>query len=311
MTEAGKVYEASPIRRQRATKAEMEERAEFLISYAEAHGPVTVRQLYYRAEVEGLPGIEKTDSGYVKIQRQVLDLRREGRLDYGLIADGTRLMRKPRSYDSVQDAIESTARLYRKNLWLDANDYVEIWCEKDALAGTIYPVTSEYDVPLMVTRGFSSETFAYSAIEWHENDARNYYVYYLGDFDRAGQDAASSLCEKLFRFWEENPRIVEDTEINFEVLAVTEKQIQEMGLSTRKPKRNTMADQRWPHDFACELDAIDANTLRDLVRTCIEKHLPPEQLKILKVAEESERELLRMFVDKKFDVDDGGDIDLE
>jgi hypothetical protein len=53
---ASEIYEASPIkRRKRATNAEMEQRAEFLIAYAEAHGPVTVRQLYYRAEVEGSP----------------------------------------------------------------------------------------------------------------------------------------------------------------------------------------------------------------------------------------------------------------
>ena len=32
---------------------------------------------------------------------------------------------------------------------------------------------------------------------------RNYYVYYLGDFDRAGADAAKSLEEKLTRFAEE------------------------------------------------------------------------------------------------------------
>ena len=44
------VYEASHIPpRRRATLAEMEERAEFLIDYARAHGPVTVRQLYYQA----------------------------------------------------------------------------------------------------------------------------------------------------------------------------------------------------------------------------------------------------------------------
>ena len=42
------VYEASLVKRNRATNAEMEERAEFLIDYAEAHGPVTVRQLYCR-----------------------------------------------------------------------------------------------------------------------------------------------------------------------------------------------------------------------------------------------------------------------
>jgi hypothetical protein len=39
-----------------------EERAEFLIDYAAKHHPVTVRGLYYRAEVAGLPGIDKTES---------------------------------------------------------------------------------------------------------------------------------------------------------------------------------------------------------------------------------------------------------
>jgi hypothetical protein len=43
--------------------------------------------------------------------------------------------------------LSETARLYRKPLWRDGDDYIEIWCEKDALAGVIYPVV--YDVPLM------------------------------------------------------------------------------------------------------------------------------------------------------------------
>jgi len=48
----------------------MEERAEFLIDYASEHGPVTVRGLYYQAEVASLPGISKDDKDYAKVQRQ-------------------------------------------------------------------------------------------------------------------------------------------------------------------------------------------------------------------------------------------------
>src|SRR5262245_22107258 len=88
----------------------------------------------------------------------------------------------------------------------------------------------------------------------------------------AGQDAANSLMEKLFRFHDEKPFY----DISFDVLAVTEQQIREMGLSTREPKRKSPADRNWPHDFACELDAIPANVLRDMVRKCIEQHLPRE-----------------------------------
>ena len=163
----------------------MEVRAEFLIDYADLHGPVTVRELDHQAEVAAVPGIDKTDFSYAKVQRQVLNLRREGRLAYGDISDATRWMRKPTSHNSVEDAIAHTARTYRRSSWTDAPTYVEIWCEKDALAGTIYPVTSKFDVPLMVARGFASETFCYEAIAAREGDDRDYYVYYLGDFDRA------------------------------------------------------------------------------------------------------------------------------
>jgi hypothetical protein len=38
-------------------------------------------------------------------------------------------MRKPRSCDSVHDALEATARTYRRNLWRDTDDVVEIWVE--------------------------------------------------------------------------------------------------------------------------------------------------------------------------------------
>ena len=36
---------------------------------------------------------------------------------------------------------------------------VEIWCEKDALAGVMWDPASAYDVPLMVSRGMPSITF--------------------------------------------------------------------------------------------------------------------------------------------------------
>jgi hypothetical protein len=271
----------------------MEERAEFLIGYAGEHGPVTVRGLYYQAEVHGVPGITKDDKDYAKVQRQVLELRRAGRLAYEHISDATRWMRKPNTHTGVKAALEETARLYRKSLWEDAKDYVEIWCEKDALAGVIYPITSLYDVPLMITRGFSSETFCYEAIAARGGDTRPFYVYYLGDFDRAGRDAARSLEEKLTRFADE-----EGIEIIFETLAVTHEQISQWELPTREPKRKSRADKNWPYDFACELDAIPPDDLRAIVETAINRHLSQRKLKILKIAEESERNIIARLVRK-------------
>jgi hypothetical protein len=94
----------------------------------------------------------------------------------GHIADLTRWMRKPTTYNGVEDALQDTARFYRKALWAEVDTHVEVWCEKDALAGVIFPVTSEFDVPLMVARGFSSETFCFEAIEARRGDGRPYDV---------------------------------------------------------------------------------------------------------------------------------------
>jgi hypothetical protein len=202
-------------------------------------------------------------------------------------------MRKPKSYDSIEDALSTLASGYRRNLWRDADSYVEVWCEKDALAGVIYPVTQEYDVPLMVARGYTSETFAFESVAAREHDPRPYHVYYFGDFDRSGRDAAGSLNEKLERFAEELPECC--CEVVFEQVAVTEEQVTRLGLPARPHKRKSPADRAWPHRFACELDAIPPDILRDLVRDCIERHLPRQQLGILKIAEESERSQLRIF----------------
>lgn len=285
------VYQASPLKRHRATAAEMEDRARFFIAYSEAHGPVTVRGLYYQAEVAGLPGIDKTENGYNKVQAQVLNLRRKGRLPYGQISDSTRYMRKPQTFDGWEDALQDCARIYRKDLWADTDVEVEIWIEKSALAGVIYPVTAEYDVPLMPTGGFTSETFAYEAVVRLRGSGRKLVVYSLYDFDRSGRDAARSLREKVVRFGGEYGVTVE-----FNDLGLSEAHVRDLALPTRPPKRKTKADQRWQYDHAAELDAVPPDTMRQIVRDAIEAHLPVWRLEQLKAIEMAERETLMAFV---------------
>jgi hypothetical protein len=127
-------------------------------------------------------------------------------------------------------------------------------------------------------RGFSSETFCFNAIDARGDDPRDFFVYYLGDFDRAAGDAARSLEKKLNRFATGKP-----FSVWFEQIAVTEEQILEWRLPTREPKRKSAADRKWPHSFACEVDAIPADRLRALVRDAIERHLPRDEFERLKI----------------------------
>lgn len=280
------VYEASPIKRRRATQAEMDERMNDLLAIVEEIRPCTVRQTFYQAEVRGI--VEKTEAGYDKVQRALVELRRTGRLAYGAIADNTRLQRKPTTYDDPAEAIDTVAKFYRKSLWRDADSYVEVWLEKDALSGVLYPVTSKFDVPLMVARGYASLTFLHSSAEYIASLDRPCYIYHLGDMDPSGVNAGEKI-EATLR------ELAPAAEIHFQRLAVTLEQVGEWNLPTRPTKQSDSRAKRFGHDFSVELDAIDPNDLRDLLERHIEQHLPAEQFEVLKVAEQSERQFLRIW----------------
>jgi hypothetical protein len=255
------VYETSQIkRRKRSTKAEVEERREALFDIVFAGKPMTVRQTFYQGTVRYI--VEKAETGYDKVQRDLTIMRRTGDVPYGWLADNTRWQRKPRTFDSVEQTLRETAQFYRKSLWTDADSYVEVWLEKDALAGVIYPVTSIYDVPLMVARGYASLSFLYSAAEYINTLPVPAYLYHLGDYDPSGVNAGEKIKETL-------REMAPDAEIYFERIAVTPEQIAEWNLPTRPTKASDTRSKGFGN-ISVELDAIDPNALRALVQETIE-----------------------------------------
>ena len=86
-------------------------------------------------------------------------MRRAQEIPFDWLADNKRWMRKPMSYESLADMLNEQTQFYRRVLGSNQADYVEIWLEKDVLSGVLYSVTSEFDVPLMVTRGYPSLSF--------------------------------------------------------------------------------------------------------------------------------------------------------
>ena len=109
---------------------------------------LTVRQIYYALTVRY--AVPKTEAGYRQTCYALAGMRRNGQLPYGWIADNTRRFIKPTTYTGLSAALFNTQELYRRNLWAKSPYHVEIWVEKDALAGVISPITNEYDVPLFV-----------------------------------------------------------------------------------------------------------------------------------------------------------------
>ena len=130
--------------------------------------PASVRQIYYQMVSRGY--IAKTEGEYKNTVCRLLGLmRKAGEMPYGWITDNTRFMRKPTTYSNLGEMLEEQVRFYRRDLWHTQPVDVEVWLEKDALSGVLYPVTEEWDVPLMVTRGYPSLTFLYGAAEEMES----------------------------------------------------------------------------------------------------------------------------------------------
>jgi hypothetical protein len=138
----------------------------------------------------------------------------------------------------------------------------------------------------MTARGYSSLTFVHSAAVVIKAKQKPAWIYHFGDLDPSGRDAARDIEAKLRRY-------APDAEIHFECPAVTREQVEQWDLPTRPTKMKDSRAKKFV-GASVELDAIPARKLRELVRECIERHVDQRQLEVLKVAEASEREFLKM-----------------
>jgi hypothetical protein len=287
------IYPPRWTKRGRSTADQVESRRNALLRIVRSQAPMTVRQAYYRATVAHL--VDKTEQGYGIIKDDLKILREDGTMPFSWIVDNTRMMRKPVSYTGIEAALDRTASLYRRDMWANSDAYVEIWLEKDALSGVVYPITSRYDVPLMTARGYSSISFVYSTaqtISAAMEAGKEIYIYHFGDYDPSGQDAARDIEEKIRRYVAEDETLDAD-EINFERVSVTPDQIRNWDLPTRPNKKSDTRTAKFEGAASVELDAIEPNQLRKLVEDTILSHVDQDELRVNKVAEESEREFLR------------------
>jgi hypothetical protein len=270
--------------RRRRTNAELEELDRRLVAIVAENKPVTVRGAFYQAEVAGL--VPKDENGYDLVQRRLVRLRQRGLIPYGSITDGTRIVRRESRWNGLDDFATHAAQFYRRDYWAKADVRVEIWIEKDALSGVIYPtVVSQWGLDLFVARGFSSITYLQNAAENIRADGRKTFVYVLGDFDPSGLCAAQKVASEL-------PERARGVDVEVTHLAVTREQIEDWNLPTREVKRS---DSRAPKfisqhgEISVELDAIPPKELRSMVSRAISRHADHHEIAMLKQIEDEER----------------------
>lgn len=278
------ILSGMPHKRRRRTKQEMEILKSAILDIVGKHEELTVRHLFYLMVAAGT--IEKTEAEYNNVViRLALEPRRDGLIPFGKIVDGTRLYRIPRSYGSIKEALEETAGVYRRDYWRNADQLVEVWCEKEAISGFLHDVTAPLGVPLMVTRGFSSESVVQSVAEEAMNDGRPLTILFVSDLDPSGALIPDNVLERI-RYY------APEADISLERIAVTRDQVRQFNLPTRPTKRDGNRHAKNFDGESVEVDAMPPAELKRILRTAIESRMDARELKVLKQAEASERATL-------------------
>lgn len=249
-------------------------------------GQITIRHLFYR--LVGLHIIEKTETAYQSLGSHLSKWRRSGDIAWSAFTDNTRWHIQRSSFRGVEHALQNTAENYRRNLWETQPFYVEVWVEKDAIAGIVAGTANGFGVPVFVCRGFASLSSLYSAANTFKEEVeadKKCLIYHLGDYDPSGVAAGESVL-KAFR---------DDFKVDVEFvrIAVTPEQIRRLDLPTRPVKTSDSRAAKWRGGECVELDTMPPSEIRHLVEESITGHIDNREWEMMKHTEHLERETLR------------------
>ncbi|MEM8940731.1 MAG: hypothetical protein AAGC91_01160 [Pseudomonadota bacterium] len=254
--------------------------------------PQSVRHVFYRMTDPRLPfPVDKTEKGYGRVQRRMVEMRRSGGLPYGWVADATRRGYHVDTFADRSDFLRRVSSLYRADLWSDLPTYCEVWVESRSLAGVLQDTCEHYAVSLYPAGGFSSLTLVHAAsetIKWQLDSGKDRaLILYAGDFDPAGVLIDQSIESEMRR------HLGEDAPVEFRRVAVNEEQIERYELPT-KPRKP--GDRRATHvRESVEAEAMPAHLLKSLISHEIDQVLPARHMTAILAAEESERSALNLL----------------
>lgn len=162
---------------------------------------LTLRQLYYQFVARDL--IPNNDRSYKRLGEVINRARMGGRLDWLAIEDRTRNLAAPAYWTSPQDIIDSAAKGFSIDLWEGQPVHVEVWVEKEALAGVVARAADEWQVGYFSCRGYVSQSEQWRAARrFHRKlqAGKRVLVLHLGDHDPSGIDMTRDITTRLTQF---------------------------------------------------------------------------------------------------------------
>lgn len=269
-----------------AERADLIDKAnEIITEYQNAGYRLTLRQLYYQFVSRNW--ITNTERSYKNLGNCISDARLAGLIDWDAIEDRVRVPRMASEWQDVESLVESAIAAYRLPRWKGQENYVELWVEKDALAGVLEPLSQRYHVTLMVNRGYSSQSAMYeSAVRFKQKKKRRLHLLYLGDHDPSGEDMVRDVADRLVTF---------GAPVNVRKIALTMAQVEEYNPPPNPAKMSDSRAQAYVDQHGAEsweVDALPPNVLEDLIREAIEDLFDADLMDEIKDQEEKDKEAL-------------------
>src|SRR5215469_1951142 len=260
--------------------------------------PMTIRQLFYR--LVSILIIENCLRDYQRVSTAMTKAREDGRVPYEYIVDrssASTLREDGRIFKLSVVAVSLTMINYRRDYWQDQPHYVEIWCEKDAVTGSIEPVMKEYGINIEAIRGFNSTTNIHAAAErllLQKKDGKQITIFYLGDWDPSGKDIQRDLADHLsdWVLRGSQPWIRLDAEIVKRV-AIFQEDIKKFNLPPLRVKDKDPRSRGFKRQYgneAVELDALPPTELRRRLQQAIHRVIDREAWNRAKMVEDAQRQ---------------------
>lgn len=260
-----------------------------LSEYTRAGLVVTVRQLYYQFVARTL--IENTPQSYKRLAGIISDARLAGLVDWDAIEDRGRVPDVPRQWGSAREILDVAMRQFRLPRWEDQSAYIELWVEKQALAGVLEPLARRHHITLMVNKGYSSQSaMRESAIRFSHAEERGKDVVlgYLGDHDPSGEDMVRDIRDRLALFGVESLQV--------DKLALNMDQVRRYKLPPNPAKSSDSRFKKYQEEFgdeSWEVDALNPKTLQQIVTDWVLDYVDREKLDAVIAREDSQRKAVQ------------------
>lgn len=259
-----------------------------LQQYATQGFDLTLRQLFYQFVARAI--LPNTQRSYKRLGDIVSNGRLAGLIDWSYLVDRTRQLRGVSHWGTPSDIMNSCAQSFRQDKWRTQPTRVEIWIEKDALVGVLERVCTALDVDYFSCRGYTSQSEMWVAgrrLRQYVANGQEVTILHLGDHDPSGIDMTRDIRDRVSMFAEGR--------IDVQRIALNMDQVQQYNPPPNPAKitdsrATAYIDEHGPESW--ELDALDPQTLSNLITGHVEDLRDDDEWEDAVAEEQEHRELL-------------------